>query len=87
MEEWLRDTSADKVMYCGDGGGDYEGAMRVPAGGVIFARKGWSLHRRLAEAQAQGVGPRATIREWESQVQLASLLLDEIGLVPATLYQ
>jgi hypothetical protein len=83
MEEWLRDTPADKVIYCGDGGGDFEGAMRVPAGGAILARTKWSLHRRLAEAEAQGAGPRATVRGWETQAQLASLLLEELGL-PAT---
>jgi hypothetical protein len=40
------------VVYCGDGGGDLEGAMKVPSGGLVLARDGWSLHQGLLK-----VGP------------------------------
>jgi len=86
MEEWLlADTEVDKVVYCGDGGGDFEGSMRVPSGGAILAREGWSLHRRLSKAEASGAGTQATVRTWEHQVQLAALILEELGLSSANL--
>lgn len=82
MEEWLsaEEGKIGMVVYAGDGGGDFEGAMRVPQGGIILARKNWSLHKRLSAAAELGNGPKAEVRTWETQVQLAAILFDVLGL-------
>eukprot|EP00802_Teleaulax_amphioxeia_P026697 Tamp_27836.p1 GENE.Tamp_27836~~Tamp_27836.p1 ORF type:complete len:277 (-),score=58.51 Tamp_27836:7-798(-) len=86
MDGWLRTVrDGGKVVYAGDGEGDFEGAMRVPAGGVILARSGWSLHKRLQAAADQGQGPAAEVRTWETQVQLAALLLEVLDISTADL--
>ena len=48
-------------VYCGDGSGDFEGAMAVPRNGVILARHQWALHERLIEATSKGNGPQAQV--------------------------
>ena len=48
-------------VYCGDGSGDFEGAMAVPRNGVILARHQWGLHERLLEATSKGNGPQAQV--------------------------
>ena len=85
MEQWLQESGAvHEVFYAGDGAGDYEGAIRVPRG-VIFARKNWSLHKRLSAAGADGRGPVAEVRTWDTQAELAKLILAAVGLPPETL--
>jgi hypothetical protein len=66
MEEWLKEREWSSCVYCGDGGGDFEGAMKVPAVcGVILARQGWTLDQRLAAAS-----PAAKVKTWTDQVAL-----------------
>ena len=58
------------VVYCGDGGGDFEGALRVPKGGRILAREGWQLHQRLQKAPSEGRHAMADIVTWVDQSDL-----------------
>jgi pyridoxal phosphate phosphatase PHOSPHO2 len=89
MEEWLRELQSEfklsTVIYAGDGSGDFEGAMRVPQGGFILARKDWSLHKSLAGAADKGQGPQAETCTWETQVQLAAMILVHLGISTETL--
>ena len=59
--------------------------MFAVQGGAILARKDWSLHKRLVAADEQGKGPQAQVFAWQTQVQLAALILDAVGLSPCHL--
>jgi 2,3-diketo-5-methylthio-1-phosphopentane phosphatase len=74
MREWLKDGDFELVIYCGDGAGDFEGAMAVPANGLILARSGWALYERLIDAAMQGRGPEAQVLTWDSHMQLGNTL-------------
>lgn len=64
MSEWLKEREWTSCVYCGDGGGDFEGAMKVPAAcGVILAKQGWALDQRLEAAS-----PAAQVKTWTDQV-------------------
>lgn len=53
MREWLQEKDWSNVIYCGDGGGDFEGALAVPAGGTVCARKGSTLSSLLPRASSE----------------------------------
>mmetsp|Transcript_37317 Transcript_37317/g.72868 ORF Transcript_37317/g.72868 Transcript_37317/m.72868 type:complete len:244 (-) Transcript_37317:131-862(-) len=74
MDEWLSEREWHRVIYCGDGGGDFEGTKRVPAGGVILAREGWALHKKLTEAITTGSAPGGSIQTWVDQADLGAHL-------------
>uniref|UniRef100_A0A7S0VT75 Phosphoserine phosphatase n=1 Tax=Hemiselmis tepida TaxID=464990 RepID=A0A7S0VT75_9CRYP len=74
MEDWLSEKQWTRVVYCGDGGGDFEGCLRVPSGGVIMARDGWTLHKKLLQAVEAGDPPRAPIQAWTDQHDLGTQL-------------
>eukprot|EP00288_Rhodomonas_lens_P007509 CAMPEP_0177739676 /NCGR_PEP_ID=MMETSP0484_2-20121128/27154_1 /TAXON_ID=354590 /ORGANISM="Rhodomonas lens, Strain RHODO" /LENGTH=243 /DNA_ID=CAMNT_0019253757 /DNA_START=9 /DNA_END=740 /DNA_ORIENTATION=- len=74
MREWLQEKDWSNVIYCGDGGGDFEGALAVPAGGTVCARKDWSLHKKLQQRMAEGgaQGLAASVELWQTQAELAA---------------
>jgi len=75
MRKWMEEETFSHLVYCGDGSGDFEGAMAAPANSVVLAKKNWQLHQRLQEASDNGSGPRAQVVVWDSQEQLASTIL------------
>jgi pyridoxal phosphate phosphatase PHOSPHO2 len=63
----------DKWVYVGDGGGDLCPCLRLGAGDVILARRGWELHKRL-----QREAPAARVVAWEGGEDLAAALQREV---------
>lgn len=65
-----------QVVYGGDGNNDFEGAIRVPEGGVVLARQDHALPKRLEEASRAGQGCKGTVRLWNDQADLGSAIAE-----------
>ena len=60
MEALLQDRKPAKVVYVGDGGGDFCPSTKLRAGDALCCRKGWTCHKKAAAAAAPG-GPGPTV--------------------------
>lgn len=63
-----------QVVYGGDGNNDFEGAIRVPEGGVVLARQDHALPKRLEEASRAGQGCKGIVKLWKDQEDLGSAI-------------
>jgi len=50
------------VAYLGDGGGDFCPCANLSQGDVVFARKHWTLHRKLLKIKTR----EANLFAWEN---------------------
>lgn len=60
-----------RIVYVGDGGNDHCPVLRMGSEGVVLARKGFPLHRKVLERP-----PLAEVRLWDSPVELKGLIDD-----------
>eukprot|EP00960_Hanusia_phi_P035810 751958-Hanusia_phi.AAC.2 len=77
MRSWLNEVRWDQVVYCGDGPGDFEGAVNVPLSGKILARKDWPLHRLLEKSKEVQM---AQVQPWQDHKELARLLSKDVEM-------
>lgn len=63
LDEWRQQTSYAKIVYVGDGGGDYCPILRLGEQDTVLCRKDWALHRHIQEGRA-GALTRARVVPW-----------------------
>lgn len=95
MDEWLKAASDKRVVYIGDGGGDYCAVTRLRDGDSICARTGYRLLKRITTSYETAPGddstkttkPRLkpTLHAWADGKELAAAIRRAIPVIKTKL--
>ena len=59
-----------KIIYIGDGGGDFCPSTTLDEKDLLLARRGWTLHKKVSAA-AGGEAVRSKVVPWEDGKDIA----------------
>ena len=66
LQKLLRDDrQRRRVVYLGDGGGDFCPCVSLCPGNLICARAGWTLHKKMLQAASSGESGLAEVATWK----------------------
>ena len=72
LEEFIKEKSFEKIVYVGDGGNDYCPVTILSENDWVFARKGYSLEKKIAKNKQEGIFPKIGI--WENGFDIINKL-------------
>ena len=73
LDRWRNKYMFNKVIYVGDGGGDFCPALRLDTTDVLLCRQGFPLQKKCADAKSsQNIEVRAKVREWSNGKDILS---------------
>lgn len=77
LDSWRRDGRFTKIIYIGDGGGDYCPCTRLTSADTILCRDGWALDKAL---ETGSIPIHAEVRKWQSGFSLLQEMTSILGL-------
>lgn len=74
LDQWRRELNPRKIVYVGDGSGDFCPCLRLRACDTVCVRSGFPLAKKLAAMADDAKTLDASVAHWEDGAQLASAL-------------
>ncbi|KAJ1420701.1 putative pyridoxal phosphate phosphatase PHOSPHO2 [Ochromonadaceae sp. CCMP2298] len=81
LTQWLQEGVQEgqeaqrRVVYIGDGGGDFCPSMRLKPTDLVLCRRDWTLHKKCVGA---GAAFRATLLPWSDGAELLAIFREHI---------